>query len=921
MHDAARSDDLNASRSESGNPPAEPNATTGNATAAGSPAPWLSLHRVELPEPVEGYVDRPALMAHCDPVRRRLTAVSAPAGFGKTTLLAAGCRQARQRGHLVAWLCLDERDDPSALLSYLALSFVKAGLDIRGESNDEGADGIGCRLAWLLRGIRDHGAKCVLVLDDLHRLATEQSVDLLNRVILSAPPNLCLALAYREQPRRLAVAPWILHGQGLVLTVEELRFTRPEIARFFDTKLSREELAWMAEVSGGWPFALRLERNLSRGATTPAFAKSLAANWIETKLLRGLAPEDRNLIAGAAIFRRADEELLDGVLGPGSSRRLAALPALRGLVGVSDGAEPRTLDVHPLVRVYCADKLARETPERLRALHVEAARVLGRRGDVVDAMRHANEGGDPSLAATILEDAGAIRFWLRHGMRRTRDADSLLPDVLERFPRLALARAALLTASGRLAEADRVYAAACARTDGMRRDREGGSDRAIEVDNQIFKGLRALFGCRSVGDPEVRAAMAACRRLADHPGLDRRSRAALRFGLSVLDYQAGEFESSLAWAHQIRDDDGRYLWMYASLQFGATAFARGASRQAAETYRNITNGSKDGVLYDTGPAFAHEALIAELELETNGTVQRPDKAAPFEELARKGAWLDIYVATAESAAELGLRQRGPLGALGELERALDFARRTGRPALRQCLGALCVEMLALAGRLDRADEIWTAEGLPETVEGFLDRRALGWRERECICRGRLQLLLARRDFAAGEALAQAFIDAADAGGLRRSLSWALAMAMALAHAAGNTALARERTLEYLRLHAQTGYARALIRQRRQGLPLLEQLDGAGLKPTLGSARTSLLRALRSVEESSWSPAPATPEDSPIRLSRRELEIVHRLDKAQDSEIAQALRLSESGVRYHVGNIFRKLGVNDRNAAAQRAREL
>ena len=86
-------------------------------------APWLLAHRVELPDLIEGYVQRPELDASCVLTDRRLTLLHAPGGFGKTALLARACRALREKELAVAWLSLDETDGSESLARYLALAF------------------------------------------------------------------------------------------------------------------------------------------------------------------------------------------------------------------------------------------------------------------------------------------------------------------------------------------------------------------------------------------------------------------------------------------------------------------------------------------------------------------------------------------------------------------------------------------------------------------------------------------------------------------------------------------------------------------------------------------------------------------------------------------------------------------------------
>ena len=142
--------------------------------------PWLLRHKVGLPDPVEGYVERPELEERCALLDRRLTVLHAAGGFGKTALLARCCRALREQGIAVAWLSLDEEDGPGSLATHLAHAFEGAGLATFGPAGERGggtaapdpqADSQAAyRIELLLRAIARHGAPCVLALDELERL-------------------------------------------------------------------------------------------------------------------------------------------------------------------------------------------------------------------------------------------------------------------------------------------------------------------------------------------------------------------------------------------------------------------------------------------------------------------------------------------------------------------------------------------------------------------------------------------------------------------------------------------------------------------------------------------------------------------------------------------------------------------------------
>ena len=244
--------------------------------AARPEASWLLRHKVELPDPIDGYVRRPEVEERCALPERRLTVLHAPGGFGKTALLAHRCRTLRERGMVVAWLTLDEEDGPGSVATYLALAFEQAGVatfdPAGGPDESAGArvpdpvsDSQGeYRISLLIRALERHGAPCVLALDELERLRSFEAIAAINALLRRAPRNLHVGMAFRERPPGLEIAMFALEGRGVTMTAEELRFSAHDVSRFFDGGLSRRELATVVANSAGWPIALRIYRNERR---------------------------------------------------------------------------------------------------------------------------------------------------------------------------------------------------------------------------------------------------------------------------------------------------------------------------------------------------------------------------------------------------------------------------------------------------------------------------------------------------------------------------------------------------------------------------------------------------------------------------------------------------------------------------------
>ena len=346
--------------------------------------------------------------------------LNAPGGFGKTTLLAECCRRLREDGIPIAWVSVDDQDEPAVLDTYIAFACrsALAGAVEDPErptvpSADNAPGGSGSRTALAMREVADLEVPFVLVFDEVERLANPASAALLDYLVKRGPANLHLAFACRELPVSVDVASLALEGRAAMVSAEDLRFSRSEVADFFDGKLTRAQLTALMSESAGWPFALRISRNEmeSVAGADPRAAQVIVENWVESRLFAGLKSQDREFLLDIGLLEWMDPVLLDEVLERTDS--MLRLRTMSVLVGMLEPIRSEGTDVcrlHPLIREHCVRRRFLETPERFRSIHRRIAGALARRGQTAAAMRHAVEAGDPALAGEILERAGACAF-------------------------------------------------------------------------------------------------------------------------------------------------------------------------------------------------------------------------------------------------------------------------------------------------------------------------------------------------------------------------------------------------------------------------------------------------------------------------------------------------------------------------------
>ncbi len=890
-------------------------------------AAWLLRHKVELPDPIEGYVRRPEAEERCALTGHRVTVLHAPGGFGKTALLAHRCRALRERGRAVAWLSLDEEDGPESVARLLALAFEQAGVRTFDPARKRGGTSPGrvpdreagsraeYRIDLLLRALERHGAPCVLALDEVERLQST-GIGLIKWLVRRAPPHLHVGMAYRERPAGLGLDMYALEGRGVTVTTEDLRFSKSDISRFFGGNLSRRKLAAVARESAGWPLALRIHLDATRrGVPDAAGGVDALAGWIETRLWRGLSGEDRDFVLDIALFDRLEPSLIDKVTDArNAGRRIASMGALAGLLSTTGHGS--TMRLHPLIKRHCEQRRFEEAPERFRAIHRGIAKELARRGRPVEALRHAVEAADAALVGRIAERAGGVRLWFEQGFEAVRAIDGMLTgEVMSDHPRLALVRCGVLAASGDIEGAKRLYAATAAETAGYTRDREGGDDRALQIDYLFIQGMLSTLGCIRY-DEAIMAGAVVVEALAAAPDTDPLLRGMFSLGMCFAHNQMTEFDAAVEWAGRARASLGRNspYQAHVDLQAGSVAMARGRTRQARECYDRALQVARASHLRDAGAVVLGDVLAAELEFErTAGGARLNGPRVSPRLLGECGAWLDIYAAGIGCGAERALLRGRPEAALALVEDAREYARSTDRSQLARFLSALRVSVLLDGGEVEEGARAWRLDCLPERRPECLDLTAQSWREMEMLACVRLRLLVSRGKFDAAREFADALVAVASEHALVRTRMRGLALAMTLEHRAGASERATGHLADYLGLYAETDYARPFARDRELALALLDDAAFvAGTDARIAAAAGGLRKALCGEAGTEGQPSDRV-------LTEREIEVLARLEHWQDKDIARTLGISYDGVRYRVRRIFAKLGARNRLDAVLRAR--
>src|SRR5438105_105912 len=419
--------------------------------------------KLYIPPPPPQVVPRPRLIERLDEgLHRKLTLISAPAGFGKTTLVSAWVEGIERP---TAWLSLDEGDnDPARFLAYLvaALQTIAAniGEGVLGVLQSSQPPPTEAILTALLNEITTLPDNFVLVLDDYHVIDAKPVDIALTYLVEHLPPQMHLVIATREDPQ-LPLARLRARSQLTELRAADLRFTASEAAAFLNQvmglSLSAADIAALEDRTEGWIAGLQLAALSMQGhQDVPGFIRAFAGDhryivdYLVAEVLQRQPEPVRSFLLQTSILDRLNGSLCDAVTGQEEgSERLEALERGNFFVVPLDDKRHWYRYHHLFAEVLSAHLMA-EQPDQVSTLHRRASEWHERHGSAADAIRHA-------LAAQAFARTADLVELAVPAMRRSRQEATVLgwlkalPDELVHYrPVLSVDYAGALLSSGQL---------------------------------------------------------------------------------------------------------------------------------------------------------------------------------------------------------------------------------------------------------------------------------------------------------------------------------------------------------------------------------------------------------------------------------------------------------------------------------------
>jgi len=862
------------------------------------------------------------------PVGRKLTLISAPAGFGKTTLVSewvAGC------GRPVAWLSLDAGDsDPARFLAYLVAAlqtiFAGIGAEVLAALESPQPPPAEALLAALINEITaipdnpstDSGQRFILVLDDYH-LVEAETVDLaLTFLIERQPPQMHLVIATREDPP-LPLARLRARGQMTELRAAELRFTPAEAAEFLNRamglSLSDGDVAALETRTEGWIAGLQLAALSMQGLPDAAgFIRSFTGShhfvldYLVEEVLGQQPSSIQAFLLRTAILDRLCGPLCDAVLGSAAASGQETLEHLEraNLFIVPLDNERRWYRYHHLFADLLRQRLGQSlTAAEIAELHIRASQWCEDHALEVEAFHHAAAANDIERAERLIQ-GGRIPL---HSLAAVTIVlgwlDSLPKTVLDARPWLWIRSAMSALNAGQITSVEeKLQAAEVALAAALRN--ADPDDQTCDLIGQIAAVRATLALARYQSEAMIIQSRRALEYL--HPdNLPFRSRAFRALGYAhQLQGDRAAARQSYTEARSIKQASGNiHLTVSAITGLGNIQEAENQLYQAAESYRYALQ-----LLSDQGPPNADQEYIglARISYEWNDLEAAAQYGQQSLQLARQyDPAVDRYVICEVFLARVKLAQGNVAGAEAMLTQSEQSARQKGFTLRLSDIAAVQVLVLLRQGRLTAAAQLAPQYDLPLS---------------------QARVLIAQGDPAAALAVLEPFRQQAEARGWADEQLRAMALQAVAFHLKGARAQAAQALAAALALAEPGGFIRLFV---DEGEPMRLAISDFRLlidKQLCGHDR-NLLGYVDRLLAAFGQPAamPQSEIENPKStmlepLSQRELEILKLIAQGLSNRaIGERLFLALDTVKGHNRRIFDKLQVERRTEAIARAREL
>lgn len=855
-----------------------------------------------------------------------------PAGHGKSTLMQQAKSTCEDQGALTGWLSFDDGDnDPRRFFFHLEalLAVVEKAAEVKAQPQAEPppADNRASRSDWFINRLIRLDRPVCLFLDEFQTLSNRSVLSFFRNLFEHIPEQVRIFIGSRTVPD-VGLVRLVVNHQARILRADELRFSPAEVDRFFaearELDMQRVEIDAIYGRTEGWPAALQLYR---LSLVRPEVRRSLRdlatfrprqlAEYLADNVLSLQPPHVREFLLRTSLLSRLSAGLCDAVTGGQGAQEILRELEASGLFLRSLDSELLWFQYHSLFSSFLAEQLREQSEELIPEVHRRAAQWYRDHGIYDEALHHAIAGRDYAYAGEVFDTWATQLVMDGHLMTVERWYDRMPLDEIERHPDLVVKVA---------------YALAFLR----RRDKLGpilkmleplacDPSRCKQSNPAVIRSMVLIIQDDTLGAFDVIREVDVNQPQAE--GFQAFELGAAGNLKGYLAMTAGDFEGArefltLARAHGERANAG-LSWGYSISTAGINLVAQGMLGEALERYRLCMEEPRIALDESVSSAVLVSCYVQAL-YESNQLDAAKTLFNQYHDVIANAAMHDYLAVAYISMARIHDAQNQPAKAVEVLDEAELIGHSSLWPRLVRIVGWERVRRALVRGESDRAYSI--ASRIPRGEQNIPE----GWVRFSEDAAGEAigEIRLAIQDGRASEAIRRIAAELETAtrqGRVRRQIRLLILDALAQRKKGVDHV-----PLRSLRRAVQLAEAGGFIRTFLDEGPELVKLLREGYQaitsgtPAAGSSK-SFMETLLDAAGDDPGGAPPLPGSGfqPLEaLTDREKEILLLLvNGASNKLLAKKMFVSENTVKFHLKNIYSKLGVSSRLQAISAARQM
>ncbi|WP_425643791.1 LuxR C-terminal-related transcriptional regulator [Agrobacterium radiobacter] len=875
-------------------------------------------------------IERPYLLSKLAAgLARQIVVLRAPPGFGKTAMMKAAYERLVD-GTLIlpglhetavshcSWLNASGIASPERFVSELLQSL---GLATMTDKQDA--------LMNVMESIARRDGLTILFIDNIDEIGDADQHRLLERLILSAPDKLRIAFS-SSSPAKLPLARLKARGVLAELTARDLEFGRSELRRLLSRGAMPALVDPLMEITRGWPALAQLAAGIIAGNPAEEERRVLLAgthadltDYVRETVINRLSPALLSMLRRLSLFLQFRLDLASDLgLGELPEDDLAMLGAMHPII---ENGHNGWLSLHPVLRICLERDTAFVSEEDKKTLHRQAAVWFATRAHLERAVSHAVQSGDFHMAEEIIGKAGGVDIFLRAGHQVLEHLiDNFPPEILHASPGLMVCYAVVLSKRGNAA-------AGRERLDILKNNGEWSAAALVAVDRSVLDHIDSLIDVyedRRMSANEAQRLERAAAALPPHATWEL---AWLFNHLCIIYTRTGELEqarrAALKALGYYREEKTPYAQVFMLIHLGLVSTLTGEFSAALQFCREAED-LVERVHWTDRNLLAIVRLATADVLYQQGAVLHVEQTLTecVEPLIRGESWVELFTRLFWLLARSRLQVSGFDAAAAALDKAEEVAVERSLPRLKTAAAIMRIDLLVRAGMLESATQA------VERVETL--KRAGGpdnwtWREVYDYDVAAARLALAQGQAPQALQILEALIFSAKTAGRAYHRMLAEVMAVQASWKAGRqhqslaylqSAIALARAHEATQLFTDEGHdfattLRAIV--RRFGLKVFSPNAVEFMSRIVGHGLGRQPRTTPPLRRAEASVAQAAG-----LLSGREITVLKLLSEGRSNkEMARDLGLSEATVKFHLKNIYAKLGVSRRGMAVSVSKQL